>query len=1171
MLMPCSLRAIGNLSLFEVTRACRLHHALKISLSWPHVAKYSKPARISRSSCSALCFAANSRNLPSALLSTSSSGRGSAKKSIEDTFLLKSGVEHVLLRPDTYVGSVTPVDFEVPVFDAASHRMVRRSVAYSAALLKIFDEILVNAADNMQRASGMTRLRVQVDRTSGLISIWNDGTGIPVHMHSVHSCHVPELVFGHLLSGSNFDDTERRVTGGRHGYGAKLTNIFSSEFRVIICDTRRRLIYDQKWRGNMKQRDAPQVSPAPVDASDFTEVQFRPDFPRFGVSCLSEGMLLCMQRRVYDIAGCNPGLTVKFNGAEVRVKSFRDLANMYHDGPQPLIPLCTSGRWQIFVGASAGSYTHVSFVNSVATSRGGSHLAHVSDIVVDAVAAAVKKRLGSTVPTPSNAAVKASMAVYVSCLLENPEFDSQSKDFLTSPSARWGSLPSIEKKALLQLLSSTSIVDMVAAAALAKSDRAIARISSPPPRSSGGRLLIPKLEDAALAGSSRWRECTLILTEGDSAKALAVAGLSVVGRDTFGVFPLRGKFLNVRDATASKISENAEISAVRSILGLKAPESQGKTAASDVKLRYGRVLLMTDQDLDGSHIRGLFINFIHSLWPSLLQKDTPFLELFVTPIVKARKGNHIFEFFSLSDYNMWRRGVGSDVSQWRIKYYKGLGTSTSDEGREYFRAFEAHCTRLTWAGPDCGEAIDKAFRKSRVDDRKMWLLQSWDAASASTTPAVGPQGLPLLTSKITTPPPSVPRTHQSFREFIDEELLLFSLADNVRSIPSVIDGLKPGQRKVLFASFKKRLTTEMKVAQLAGYVAEQTAYHHGEVSLHSTIVAMAQAYVGANNVPLLEAIGQFGTRLAGGADAASARYLFTRLSPVTRMIFATEDDVLLSANEDDGQLIEPKMYVPILPVLLLNGCEGIGTGWSTNIPPVHPLELIDYMLELLQTDADFSQAPGAFLAPFYAGFKGTIAPSLEHDQIWDVCGVFTRKDSHVIITELPVRVWTEDYKEHLDALCSDSSSGCMSYREFHSESSVHFEVAMSEDKLSQMSDADILHMFKLKRQLRSSNMHAITASGAIRKYNTAADIVKDFMPVRLDLFQRRLVFLRKQAAVALARVRNQVSFVKAVLDGQIKLVAGRLIDVEGTLADNGFQTHAQVQRKLLSAICHVAH
>jgi DNA topoisomerase-2 len=782
----------------------------------------------------------------------------------------------------------------------------------------------------------------------------------------------------------------------------------------------------------------------------------------------------------------------------------------------------------------------------------------VTDIVAEAVAAAAKKRLGSAYPAPSNAAVKSTLAVYVSCLLENPEFDSQSKDHLTSPSTKWGSAPCIEKKALAQLLSATSIVDTVVAAAQAKSDRSMARVSTPAPRSSGGRLLIPKLEDAALAGTSRWRECTLILTEGDSAKALAVAGLSVVGRETFGVFPLRGKFLNVRDATASKISDNAEICAVRSILGLKAPEILGKGAAADMKLRYGRVMLMTDQDLDGSHIRGLFINFIHSLWPSLLQTDAPFLELFVTPIVKARKGKNTLQFYSLSDLNLWRRSVGSDASQWSIKYYKGLGTSTSDEGREYFRAFDAHRTQLQWAGYDCAEAIDKAFRKTRVDDRKKWLLQSWDSAAADAPDPVGSSHSPASASAAIPHAPSLPRREQTFSDFINQELLLFSLADNVRSIPSVIDGLKPGQRKVLFASFKKRLTNEMKVAQLAGYVAEQSAYHHGEASLHATIIAMAQSYVGSNNVPLLEAIGQFGTRLAGGGDAASARYLFTRLSPVARLIFAPEDDVLLPANEDDGQVIEPRMYVPIVPLLLLNGSEGIGTGWSTNIPPVNPLLLIDYMMDLLHSGGDFDQAPGAFLPPFYAGFKGSIAPSEEHAQVWDVCGTFTRTDTHVTISELPVRVWTEDYKELLDALCSDSSSGCLSYREFHSESSVLFQVSMSPASLSQMSDTDIMHLFKLKRQLRTSNMHAITATGAIRKYDTASDIVKDFMPVRLTLYERRLLFLRKEAAVALARVRNQVSFVRAVLGGQIKLVSGRLKEVESSLSEKGFETHAQV-------------
>ncbi len=185
-------------------------------------------------------------------------------------------------------------------------------------------------------------------------------------------------------------------------------------------------------------------------------------------------------------------------------------------------------------------------------------------------------------------------------------------------------------------------------------------------------------------------------------------------------------------------------------------------------------------------------------------------ELFVTPIVKARRGKNTLQFFSLSDFSTWRRAVGADVSQWTIKYYKGLGTSTSDEGREYFRAFDAHRTRLQWAGPACAEAIDKAFRKALVDDRKTWLLQSWNAAASEPPPA---GAATTFTAPFSSP--SLPPSEQTFTALINEELLLFSLADNVRSIPSVIDGLKPGQRKVLFASFKKRLNLEMKVAQLA--------------------------------------------------------------------------------------------------------------------------------------------------------------------------------------------------------------------------------------------------------------------------------------------------------------------------------------------------------------------
>ena len=171
----------------------------------------------------------------------------------------------------------------------------------------------------------------------------------------------------------------------------------------------------------------------------------------------------------------------------------------------------------------------------------------------------------------------------------------------------------------------------------------------------------------------------------------------------------------------------------------------------------------------------------------------------------------------------------------------------------------------------------------------------------------------------------------SHKDFINKEMIHFSIYDCERSIPNLMDGLKTSLRKILYSSFKKNLTTEIKVAQFSGYVSEQSGYHHGEASLNGAIVGMAQDYVGSNNINLLLPNGQFGTRLQGGKDSASERYIFTQLNQITRYIYRKEDDPVLEYLEDDGDPVEPRYYVPIVPMVLVNGGKGIGTGFSTDI------------------------------------------------------------------------------------------------------------------------------------------------------------------------------------------------------------------------------------------------
>merc|ERR1719277_1298549 len=477
--------------------------------------------------------------------------------------------------------------------------------------------------------------------------------------------------------------------------------------------------------------------------------------------------------------------------------------------------------------------------------------------------------------------------------------------------SKFGSRRELSEK-FLEEVTQCGVVDLILMAALAKSKVDLGKRL----KANTGRVArltgVPKLEDANDAGGKLSAECTLILTEGDSAKALAVAGLSVVGRDKFGVFPLRGKMLNVRDATLHQMMANQEIQNIIKIIGL----DPNKEYDAELKgLRYGSIMIMADQDHDGSHIKGLLINFIHAWWPSLARLPG-FVKEFFTPIVKASKGKTAISFYTMPEFEAWKEATEGGKG-YRTKYYKGLGTSTSKEAKEYFTKIDSHKMSYRHEGPEDDRAIDLAFNKKRADDRKDWI-NSYEEGS-------------LVDHS---------QSEVRYADFINKELVLFSKANVIRAIPSVVDGFKPSQRKVLFGCFKRKLKNDVKVAQLVGYVSEHAAYHHGEMALSDTIVNMAQDFVGSNNLNLLVPQGQFGTRLQGGKDSGAARYIYTRLAPETRAIFRESDDAILDYINEDGLSIEPQWYCPVLPMVLVNGCEGIGTGYATSIPNFNPRDII---------------------------------------------------------------------------------------------------------------------------------------------------------------------------------------------------------------------------------------
>ncbi|CAD5213174.1 unnamed protein product [Bursaphelenchus okinawaensis] len=1038
--------------------------------------------------------------------------------SIEEMYQRKSQLEHIMLRPDTYIGSVEFCDKQLMwVYDKDEDKLVQREISYVPGLYKIFDEILVNAADNKQRDPKMNVIKINIKQDKNEISIMNNGKGIPVVMHKVEKMYVPEMIFGTLLTSSNYNDEEKKVTGGRNGYGAKLCNIFSTKFTLETSSKADKKAFKQTWVNNMTKDKEPQI--VKNDSNDFTKVTFSPDLKKFKMTKLDDDIVSLMCRRAFDVAGSTKGVKVYLNDKLVPCQGFKQYVEQYtkgqtHDNePYKVAYEVVNNRWEIALTVSDRGFQQVSFANSIATTKGGRHVDHVVDHVVSKLIETIKKKVGKSGITVKPFQVKNHIWIFVNALIENPTFDSQTKETMTLQAKSFGSKCEPSEKFIKEALKCgvvESVMSWVKFKQLEQQDKKCSTKKTSKLRG------IPKLDDANDAGTKNSHLCTLILTEGDSAKTTAISGLGVVGRDRYGVFPLRGKMLNVRDASHKQIMDNAEINALLKIVGLQYKLKYNNPEEMKT-LRYGKIMIMTDQDQDGSHIKGLVINFIHHNWPSLIKNN--FLEEFITPIIKATKNKEELSFFSIPEYHEWRNAT-DNWKTYKIKYYKGLGTSSPKEAKEYFSDMQRHRIRFKYNGPNDDHVVELAFAKKNVEERKEWLTKWMEDRKVRRELGETEDYLYDKDTRTVT-----------YTEFVNKELVLFSNMDNERSIPSLVDGLKPGQRKVLFTCFKRADKKEVKVAQLAGAVGEASAYHHGEQSLMMTIVNLAQDFVGSNNVNLLLPNGQLGTRLLGGKDAASARYIFTQLNPVTKALFPAVDENVLRFLYEENQRIEPEWYCPVIPTVLVNGAEGIGTAWSTKIPNYNPRDIVANIRRLIRGQ---EQKP---MIPWYKKYQGTIN---QLDDTRFVCSgeIATLNEDTVEITELPIKTWTQPYKENVLEPMMDGTDKNMSitdFKEYHTEETVKFVVKMTPERLAYAERQGLHKVFKLQTVINTTSMVLFDANGCLRKFTTPEEICLEFFDTRRKVYIMRKEFNEGWLEALTSKLSERARFIMMKINGELKI------------------------------------
>ena len=1027
-------------------------------------------------------------------------------------------ISHCLERPDMYVGSTnlrTTTEYVAELHPEEGYKINQQDIQSSPAILRIFIEVLSNAIDNVERSRDTStpckKIIVSINEETGETSVWNDGDVVPIEINEEEGCYNHTMIFGQLLTGSNYDDDQERIVAGRNGIGAKACSIFSTKFIVEGCDPQKKKMFTQTWTENMRIVSKPVLKACKTKG--YTKVTWWPDFSRFGLDGYTSDLVKLYTRHVIDAAMISK-VQVYLNDVLIPVKSLTQYASLY-DVPTEERLLIKTPTCEIMLTPSS-QFEAVSFVNGVYTRLGGQHVDAWSEAIfrplVDKFNGKDKKAKTKT-PKINISDVRQFFRLFVVATVVRPEFNGQNKEKLESPQVET-SVKAVHTNAIFKWSVMEHIEDIIKS----KEMMALRKVTT-----KSRQVKVDGLDPANNSGGKMSHECSLFICEGLSAKTYVVAGIDEgvygkKGRDWFGILPVTGKILNVRNATPTSIASNKVIVSFIQSLGLQ--YGVDYTVDSNYKtLRYGRLISICDADDDGIHIEGLLVNLIHNLFPSLLQRETPFVVSMKTPIARVSRPRCKDVLFY--DERRFVNYVNTQTQKYTAKYYKGLGTTRAEDVPDTFGKKMVEYTN----DPSVSENMNKIFHKKHSDDRKEWL-----------------SGYDPLVSKFSLDDQGG-TTKMDISDFLNIEMIKFSHSDCARSLPHGVDGLKESQRKILYAVRKRNLKyqgTSLKVAQLSGYTAEHSNYHHGEQNLQDTIINMASGYPGTNNIPLLYPDGGFGTRLEGGKDAASARYIYTKMEAMTEYIYRSEDDPLLTQVNDDGDLVQPEHYVPIIPMILVNGCTaGIGTGWSCTIPCYNPKDLVTSIKVWLDNDGEvFLEDPdnghvGSILpeiTPWYRGFNGDIAPDGTNRYI--TTGIVTKSTSQSStynVTELPVGMWTCKFKDICEDLVADKK--LKSSKNHSNVRDVNFTLTKQLCGI-----ACNIENLKLHSYVYTSNMVLFTHEGKLNKYDNVDQIIDAFCTVRYDYYVRRKVHQIKAMEQELKHLGNKERFIREVIAEELSIM-----------------------------------
>lgn len=1043
--------------------------------------------------------------------------------------------QHALIRPENYIGSIATRDETMWTYDFETKTIVQADTKFNPGLYTIIREIVSNSIDNkwVSDVEGyeMTYIHFEVDPESGFITITNDGFPISAEHESydytdpvtqevtTSEMYAAELYFGYMLAGTNYNDSEKRLTSGRNGIGSKATNVFSKVFEVEHVDPNSHKIFYQQYRNNLTERDPPKVKSC-QRKTGYTKIRFKPDYKRFVYPKLDLDLQSLICKLAQDTAMIT-ALKVKYNEVNIKIPNLMAYAKLYY--PKLTKKNCISfgedANECVLVqmpipsdAIESEEITNISFINGINTKDGGIHVKSWRDGIFSKLLRQYNSKLPKGVSKASQKNMYPFFALFVRCEFENPEFESQVKNqFLSVKDPESGKsftqieLPEIPEESIKEIMKWDFVKQLKDRIAVIKDLKLLEKPIS-------GKRKFKNLVDANDAGTKYSDQCTLVVVEGDSAKTFATSGFNQQ-TDKWGIARLRGKLINPRGKPIKQVADNEEIQMLKYATGVL-PNIDYRLPENRKKLRYGKICCLTDADADGIHIEGLVWNFFEWYNPTVLQTDL--CCAMRTKIVQAGK----LSFYSVSEYKEWAKNNTKNIT---AKYYKGLGSSSAEEARAEFKNPKIVCydhDKSTKSMIELAFAnTNKKENKHLKEARKEWITKHLkDPRKEKVNINTSVEDLLEF----------VYQGNMTFSKFIENHLPVFTDTALTRAIPNVYDGLKEAQRKILYGCFKKNWSKSptSKLPQLGGYISEHASYHHGEAALYGTIIKMAQRFVGKNNIPYLYDEGQFGTRLSGGDDAASARYISTRLETITRAIFPIADDPLLPRVTEDGMEVEPVNYVPILPMILVNGADGIATGVSTKIPCYNPLVLSEYIKCLLRGE----DPPN--LVPWYRGFNGKLDLD-DRGTKWTSTGILENMGGNKWkISELPIGTWTDDMKDFLEGMANDGyikklKNYCSDVIvDFQFESKPHYTPDVDEKKnMGSM----------MKRGGNLTNMTVLLEGGYPIKCQTPQEIIDIYFPVRLALYGARRRHLLNSMKFEIQLKNNKYKFIKGEISGKISL------------------------------------